>query len=97
MSAQTVAAFNRAADEVAASLPDTDGRDLVVDLVINVGLYYSDHPEATLAEAIEASYPSEEFADAQAVLDSMPHPETREELYARLVDNVRRASPNGNG
>jgi hypothetical protein len=51
------AAFNRAADEITVEcdLPDEGVRD-AMNLLINAGLHYFNHPNATLDAAIEANY-----------------------------------------
>lgn len=54
---QVSAALNRAADDIleAIEYSETGKRD-VANLVVNAGVHYLSHPEATLDEAIIANY-----------------------------------------
>lgn len=61
---QLSTALNRAAEEV-LGLARIEGEDLVrdvVNLVINAGLYFLEHPEALLEDAVRENY-DDDFAD----------------------------------
>lgn len=52
-----IVALNRAGDDILEAIgePETGKRD-VVNLLVNAGTHYLEHPKATLGEAIDASY-----------------------------------------
>ena len=59
--------MNRAANDILEALeplPDTGVRD-IINLMVNTTAHYLDFPDATLAEAIEATYNE----DPETVLD----------------------------
>ena len=55
---RVIAAFNRAASEAQELEWTGDSEDVTdaTNLVVNLGLHYVEHPEATLRQAIEANY-----------------------------------------
>lgn len=54
---QVEGALNRAADDVLDAIKAGDeGERDVANLVVNAGLHYLEHPQATLATAITAEY-----------------------------------------
>lgn len=57
-------ALNRAGDDIIEAIdPPAEGKRDVVNLLVNAGTHYLAHPQATLREAIVASYDGEDPAE----------------------------------
>lgn len=61
-------AFNRAAEDVLRVAGQEDQRLVdAVNLVVNAGLHYVEHPDSDLDDAIEASYADADAAESRGI------------------------------